>query len=291
MVGHLMTLFTVTVWGVTFISTKILLKSFQPVDILLIRFIMAYILLWILSPKGVGRLPLGQELCFVGAGMSGITVYYILENVALTYTQASNVGVIISAAPFFTAIMLHIFGRREEREAIHSYFVIGFLIAMVGICLISYNGATLHFDPLGDLLTILAACTWGVYAVFLKKINGFGFSVLAYTRRIFFYGLIGLLISSLCLGVRIDPAVIVRPINLCNLLFLGLVAGAICFLTWNTGVEIIGAMKSSAYIYLCPVITVIASVIVLHESITILEIIGTLLILGGLILSENWFGK
>lgn len=55
-----------------------------------------------------------QELYFAAAGLCGVTLYYLLENIALTYTFVSNVGVIISIAPFFTAILAHVFLKGER---------------------------------------------------------------------------------------------------------------------------------------------------------------------------------
>jgi len=69
-------------------------------------------------------------------------------------------------------------------------------------------------------------------------------------------------------------------------LFLGLGASALCFVTWNTAVKILGAIKTSVYIYMVPVITVITSVIVLRETITGVAVFGIVLTLSGLIISE-----
>jgi drug/metabolite transporter (DMT)-like permease len=75
--------------------------------------------------------------------------------------------------------------------------------------------------------------------------------------------------------------------NILNLLFLGLAASALCFVTWNYTVKILGAIKSSVYIYMVPVITVVTSVIILHEKITVMSFSGTILILIGLFISES----
>ena len=107
--GHLAALFTIVVWGTTFISTKVLLRDFQPVEILVIRFVIGYLLLLAAKPGWVRLKEKKQEWLFAGAGLCGICLYFLLENLALTYTLASNVGVIISAAPFFTAFLTHIF--------------------------------------------------------------------------------------------------------------------------------------------------------------------------------------
>ena len=71
-----------------------------------------------------------------------------------------------------------------------------------------------------------------------------------------------------------------------NLIFLAVVASAICFATWNYAVKTVGAVKTSVYIYLTPIVTIVTSAIVLGEKITPLLILGTALTLAGLILSE-----
>ena len=102
--GHLAALLTIFIWGTTFISTKLLLQEFQPVEILFFRFILGFLALLLICPRPMPKTTKVQELIFALAGLCGICLYYLLENIALTYTMASNVGVIISIAPCFTAI-------------------------------------------------------------------------------------------------------------------------------------------------------------------------------------------
>ena len=70
------------------------------------------------------------------------------------------------------------------------------------------------------------------------------------------------------------------PAYLFNIFYLGLGASAICFVTWNMAVRILGAIKTSVYIYLAPVVTAVTSVIILHEKISFLSGLGILLVLG-----------
>ncbi|MNI26134.1 EamA-like transporter family protein [compost metagenome] len=85
------------------------------------------------------------------------------------------------------------------------------------------------------------------------------------------------------------PAIneLIRPSNLLKILFLGLGASALCFVTWNSAVKILGAVKTSVYIYMVPVITVVTSVIVLYERITGVAVFGIVLTLTGLFISER----
>lgn len=217
--------------------------------------------------------------------MCGVTLYFLLENIALTYTFASNVGVVVSVAPFFTAIFAHHF---LDREKLRLRFFIGFVVAILGIIIISFNGSIrLQLNPIGDLLAVSAAVVWAAYAVLSKKISDFHYNTIQVTRRIFFYGLVFMFPVFVISGFKPNLNQMMQPIYLFNILFLGLGASALCFVTWNWAVKILGAVKTSAYIYAVPVITVATSVIVLHERITGIAVFGIMLTLAGLFVSQS----
>lgn len=282
--GHLAALLTIFIWGTTFISTKILLKDFQPIEILLFRFLLGAAALFLVCPRRMKGTSPKQELTLAAAGLCGICLYYLLENVALTYTMASNVGVILSVAPFLTAILTHWFLRGEEKLRLH--FFLGFLVAIVGICLISFNGAQLAWNPKGDWLALLAAFVWACYSILTRKISAWGYPTVLITRRVFLYGILFMLPTLFFFDFRLGLERLTIPTNLVNLLFLGLGASALCFVTWNFAVKILGALKTSVYIYMVPVITVITSVLILHETITPLSGVGIGCTFVGLLLSE-----
>ncbi|MCI9120915.1 MAG: DMT family transporter [Oscillibacter sp.] len=282
--GHLSALLTIIIWGTTFISTKILLADFHPVEILFFRFVMGLLALLLVYPRRLKGTSRQQEWTFAAAGLCGICLYYLLENIALTYTMASNVGVIISIAPFFTALLSHLFLKEEKPPA---SFLIGFAVAMAGIALISFNGSKLELNPAGDLLALLAALIWACYSVLTKKISGYGCHTILTTRRVFCYGILFMLPALFLFDFKLDLVRFSNSLYLFNILFLGLGASALCFVTWNFAVKVLGAVKTSVYIYMVPVITVAASAAVLHEKITVLAAVGTVLTLAGLFLSES----
>lgn len=283
--GHLAALFTIIIWGTTFISTKVLLMDFKPVEILFFRFVIGYAALLLVCPhrmKGVGR---RQELTFVLAGLSGICLYYLLENIALTYTMASNVGVIISVAPFFTAILSRFFLQSEGR--LRANFFIGFVVAMAGVAMISFNGSRMELNPAGDVLAVLAAFVWACYSILTRKISSFGYPVILTTRRTFFYGILFMVPTFFLLDGEMGLKRFADMTHLLNILYLGLGASALCFVTWNLAVKVLGAVKTSVYIYMVPVITVVTSVLVLQEPVTWVSVMGTVLAVAGLFLSEH----
>lgn len=281
--GHLAALVTILIWGTTFISTKILLNEFQPIEILFIRFVLGFVILAIAYPKILHIKDKRKEITFALAGLCGVCLYYLLENIALTYTLAANVGVIISVAPFFTAIVSRLVSKDEK---LRINFFVGFLVAMLGIFCISFNGQALEINPLGDVLALVAAFIWALYSVLTRKISQYGYNTIQSTRRVFAYGLVFMIPALFVFGFDVELQQFSDPTNIFNILYLGAGASALCFVTWNVAVKILGAVKTSIYIYMVPVITVVTSVIILGEKITLMSGIGTVLTLLGLIISE-----
>lgn len=282
--GHLLALLTIGIWGTTFISTKLLLEVLGPVEILFIRFLMGYFALLLVCPK---KLPWGgwrRELTLIAAGLSGVTFYYLLENIALCYTMASNVGVMVSVSPFFTALLSWAV-LREARPG--GRFFLGFAAAIAGISLISFQGSSLDLDPKGDFFALLAAMVWAVYSVLTKRISAWGHPTVLSTRRVFAYGLLGMLPAVVWTGVQPVSAWMQDPVCVGNLIFLGLGASALCFVTWGSAVRVLGPVKTSVYIYMVPVITLLCSRLVLGERLTGWALLGVVLTLAGLGLSQG----
>ncbi|SEA81508.1 DMT family transporter [Paenibacillus sp. 276b] len=283
--GHLLALLTILIWGTTFISTKVLLIDFTPVEILFFRFVIGYGVLFLIYPRLMRITSLREEMLFIGAGLCGVTLYFLIENIALVYTLASNVGVIVSIAPFFTAVLAHFF---LDGERLQKRFIVGFAIALSGIILIGFNGSfILQLNPLGDLLAFVAPAVWAIYSVLMRKIGELPYHTIGATRKVFFYGLLFMLPALFLFEFHFDLGRFANMTNLSNLLFLGLGASALCFVTWNRAVSLLGAVKTSVYIYLVPVITVVASALILHERITWITLLGALLTLLGSFISEK----
>ena len=88
-----------------------------------------------------------------------------------------------------------------------------------------------------------------------------------------------------------DVTVFKKPEIILNFLFLGVGASALGFFLWNLSTKWIGAIKTSVYIYVSPVVTVVLSVVILHEKMTVVSAAGAILILLGLIVSQKKMKK
>ena len=219
---HLAALFCVTVWGATFVSTKVLIAhGLAPAEIFLLRFAMAYLglLPFTLRRRTAGSSAAGQEkaaagqekdaagrekdaagrekaagndtgsparrglvdrlrgvrlcrarlcrarlrdeLLLAAAGLTGGSLYFLTENIALEYAPASNVSLIVCTAPVWTALLLSLVYRSERMTRRQTA---GCALAFVGVVLVVLNGRfVLHPSPRGDLLALSAALLWMLY--------------------------------------------------------------------------------------------------------------------------------
>ena len=281
---HLAALLIVVAWGVSFISTRILLDSgMHPIEIYIYRFLLAYVFMLLISHKQFRSHSWRDEGLFVICGLCGGSIYYISENVALEYTLVSNVSLITSLSPIITAILL---GALYKSERPDRGLYIGSAVAFIGVGFVIFNSSfMLDIKPLGDLLALLAALTWAIYSLVLRRLN-VQYDALFITRKTFFYGVVTALPF---LAIEPEVSSVTQLFNLTvifNLLFLALFASLLAFLLWAIVVGKLGAITANNYIYFQPVVTLVFSAIILGERISIVGITGCVMILLGVWLSD-----
>ena len=283
---HLLAFLIVVVWGTTFISTKVLLSNdLSPENIFFYRFLLAYLGIWLFGSKRLFADNFKDEVLFILLGICGGSFYFLVENYALKITLASNVSLIVCTAPILTAVLTHLILKTEK---ITRRLLQGSFIALLGVAFVVYNGSfILELNPLGDLLSFLAAVFWAFYTIILKHVSN-RYSTLLITRKVFFYGLITILPAFLVSPLAINSETLAQPVVWGNLLFLGVVASLACYFLWNVTVKKLGVVRTTNYIYFIPIVTLIASVVALpNEKITLIALIGAALILFGVILAEQ----
>lgn len=297
---------TIFIWGITFVCTKYLLVSFSPLEILFIRYFAGYLFLWILWPKKL-HVQKEDNLLFALAGLAGVTVYQFTENISISYTTASNVSIIVSISPMWTALFSQLI---LKDKLITPKFMAGFIIAITGIALVSFNGEiSFNINMKGDFLALASSLSWGFYSVLLSLINRKNYNYIGTARRIFFFALlymIPLVIAGSAAQAHGVTAETASPFlksllvdwnpavnsgrfgNVKNLLclgFLGILASGFCFMAWNRACAGLGTVKATIGIYLIPVVTIVFAFLVLGETITPMGIAGTVLTIAGLVIS------
>ena len=281
---HFVALFVVLIWGTTFVSSKVLLNSgLLPADIFFVRFVIAYCCMLCISHKRLFANTLTDELTLMGLGMMGGSIYFLVENMALLHSTSSNVSILVSTTPLVTAMLLAIFYKSERMSGRQ---IFGSIIAFIGVVLVVLNGQfILHLNPLGDALALGASFTWGFYSLFMRRIMG-RYKTDFITRKVFFYGLVTIMpyfafVHPLDIDLLASGSMTVWG----NLLFLGFVASTGGYLLWNWVMRNLGAMKSTNYIYLQPLISMLAGYVILKERITFMAIAGAAILITGTILA------
>lgn len=281
--GHFYAIFTILVWGSCFVLTKEMLTTYTAIQIIPLRMALAYVTLWVLRPKTL-KLPRKDELMFILIGVTGGSLYFFLQNTALSYTYAANVSILVALAPILTVILAQLFSRSGER--LGKYVYIGAVIAIVGVVLVVLNGQlTFHLNPLGDLIALGAAFMWALYSILIKKYTE-RYDNFLVTRRVMLWAFL----TSVPLMLVTDGMPDLRPLFttpriLLSWLFLGVFGNAVCFAIWNVAFKRLGVVITNNYLYASPFVTLAAGYLILHEEITLMSIIGAVLITAGVIVA------
>ncbi len=281
--AHPLALITIIVWGSTFIASRFMLDYFTPLQVMTMRFVIAYFILLLMRPKFM-HIIWKDELIFLLMGLSGCSIYFIAENTALTITSTSNVSIIVASSPILTAMLAHFFTKDEK---IKSNTIAGFIIAFIGVAFVVFNGTfILKLNPIGDLLAFLSALSWAVYSLILKNVVNRYDNILL-IRKVMFYGIMTSFPFLLIEGKPFNFNALTDPKLLISLLFLGVIGSGICYLTWNLSVRKLGIITTNSYIYVIPFVTMVLAAILLDEHITVIGILGAVFIILGVVITSS----
>lgn len=290
---------TILIWGVTFVNTRALLNQFSALEIQVLRFALAYVVLWAIHPRRA-RLPWREEGLFVLLGLTGVAVYQLMENCAIHYTNASNVSILVALNPAITAILARLVNGERRLSPL---FLVGFLVAITGVVMVSLNGVSaFHFRPVGDLMALAAMLSWGFYSILVSRVNQLSLSPVVVIRRTFFWALaltLPLVLFGLTpvggevmegsfkvtLDLAANQARFSSALNFVNLGFLGCLASAACFVWWNKSCKMLGVVRCTVGLYLIPAITVVFAYLFLGERLTAVSAAGAVLTVVGVLIS------
>ena len=292
-------LLIVGIWGVTFISTKVLLtEGLSPEAIFFLRFPIAYCgmaLFSLLSGKGYKMWSdnVQDEFYLCLLGIAGGSLYFYSENKALAYTQACDVSFIVCTSPLLMVLLAFLlravlpgkYAAKVEKVNVTPKLVLGTVLAIVGTAVVLFDGARFAVSEkalLGDILALVASLTWAIYSIYVGNMTK-KYGPLFTTRKVFFYGL--LTIVPFTIHNFPSTEILFKPAVLYNILFLGLVASLACYALWNVVLVRLGGVTATNLIYLNPFFTLVAAVTVLGEKLTPTAAIGSAILVIGVILA------
>jgi drug/metabolite transporter (DMT)-like permease len=272
-------LLTVSIWGTTFVATKVALRDVPPFTLTLLRFLLASLVLvplaWLEGRRGWGERPWGPLLL---AGLVGGCLYFGLQNLGLVYTSASRASLILASIPALTALLSALF----LREPIERGRALGVVASVSGVVVIVLAGkAVAHAGGsiVGDLLIGGTALAWATYTVLAKDLEGRATPTLVSAATVGLGGLFLLPVAG-CELLR-HPLPTPSPEAWLATGYLGLVASTLPFLLWNYALNKIDASEAAVYTNLVPVVAVLSSMLLLDERLAPAQWVGGAMVLLG----------
>ena len=278
-------LFPVVFWGVSFISTKVVLQEIPPVSIAFFRQLIALLplVLWGIATRSSFRIALKDLLLLAGSSFFGIVLYFVFENNGLRYTTASSASMIVAAVPVFTLLTELFFFKLKTNLK-----VIACIIAsIIGVYLVISVNGKLDFSSAafkGNMLVMGAMASWVIYTVMSRKL-GSRYSSFIITLYQIILSIVLFLPFLLPEFGNWKP---ISTIALLNLIYLGVFCSAISYFMFLYAIKKLGPTVSSAFLNLIPVISVLAGYLILNEKLLPIQYGGMLIIMASLfILNKN----
>ena len=275
-------LFAVTVWGASFVATKIALQYASPTTIVWLRFAMGVIILGL--AVGLTRkfsLPQGKDWgYFALLGFLGITFHQWLQSTGLVTAQATTTGWIIASTPIFMALL----GLIVLREYLAWYQVAGIILAAVGVLLVVTKGDWVavsvgKFGTPGDFLVLISAPNWAVFSALSRS----GLKKHPSTLMMFYVMSFGWFFTSILFffSAGINEVSSIPWDGWIAIAFLGVCCSGIAYIFWYDALKVLPVAQTGAFLYLEPIITVIVAALVLRENILLASLVGGIIILIG----------
>jgi drug/metabolite transporter (DMT)-like permease len=271
-------------WSLSFVWYKLIYLYYKPFTTIFFRLILSTIFLFIIAVAfgKLQRIRRGDLKNLLIMAIMNPFLYFIGESLGIQYVSSSVSAVIISTIPLFTPIAaFYVF-----REKLSVLNVIGMLVSFLGIMvIIFYRNLTLNVEPRGLLLLSFAVITAVVYTIYLKK--------LAHTYNawtiILFQNLVGaILFLPLFLvfdwGNFREVGFVFEPVM--RIIELAIFASSLAFILYTFGIRHLGVSRTNFFTNLIPVSTAVFAYLILKEPLTIQKMVGILIVIIGLFLSQ-----
>jgi drug/metabolite transporter (DMT)-like permease len=277
-----------TIWGSTFVVSRYALASVSFLDLVILRFACSTALFAVLFLVQRPHMPQGREWwLYVGSAASGYVLSIPFQFLGTSLTSAHIGSIVTCATPLAMVVLAGLF--LHERIRLRDVIAIG--IALTGVALISLEalrrgagGSPLQWLA-GIAALVAAAVTWGLYSLFLRLITRKQSSLTAtgISNALGFFILLPLFLPR---GGEVIATVTTRPVLGGAVVYLGIISTFLGFTLWTLGLQQVTSVSASSLMFFCqPLAGILLGMLVLHERVTAQTIIGSGLILTGLVVS------
>lgn len=270
-----------SIWGGMYVVSKVVLNVVPPLELVWLRYLVALVTLafvgivtgqsWRIKGK---HIPLILFIGFIG--------YFIsiwAQFVGTKLSTAQMGAVITSATPAFMAIFAHfLLGERVTFRKAASV-----CLATIGMLFVVGIGSIDRSFQLGGLALVVAALSWALMSVLVKKVPK-EYPQLVITT----YAILAATIAMTPLAInQINPAelyLLLQPTVMWGILYIGMAATAGAFLFWNKGLQMVDASRGGIYFFFQPLVGTLLGWLFLGEQVGLGFCVGALMILAGVLL-------
>ncbi|MEK5382695.1 DMT family transporter [Niallia sp. FSL W8-0635] len=270
--------FCVVIWAANYLVRQLLLTNFSSMFLsaFSLTVVSLFFIIIVFFMNAFVRVTKKELILFFLAGLIGLVFNQLFLFSGLQYSTASNASLIFSMAPLITALLARVI----LKEKITRNLIIGSIIALLGVYFVLSANGRFQYN-IGDILLFGATVTFSCNLIFVRMLSK-GISPLIITTYSF-------LIASL----MFDPFILVsvdinwnQPLIMWLIAFLSVLIGqGITTLMWNNTMQSVGAAKSTVVLNLQPIITLLLDYWIYDTKISILQLIGTTLVIYGVLLS------
>jgi len=271
-------------WGCTFVAFKYAILSFRPITVVFFRLLVSIFFLFgfALAFKRLNRIKKKDQKWFFLLALVEPFFYFLGESFGLTLVTATVGAVIISTIPLIVPFAAYYLFR--EKLTPMNYLGLGISFAGVLLVVLTKSGG-LAADWKGILLMFVAVLSAVSYTM-VVKILAEDYTPITITAYQSFYGL--LMFVPLFLIFEVPHLDIIQwtTNSLLAVGFLGVFGSGICFILITIGIRELGAARANIFGNLIPVVTALVSFFVLKEAMPLLKILGIVIVILGLLLSQ-----
>ncbi len=264
-------------WGGSAVVSKAALASIPPMSLALLRVAVGFAILRLLLGKTGGRPATGRDPALLG--LIGVALFCATQNLGLRYASAGTTALLNGAIPVLTLLLAALF----LGEQVAGWRLAGLMVSFTGIVLLvlAGPGGPSGAPAIGNLLPLMSAVSFAGYAVLGRRSFSAGdaLSLVAGSTR---YGLFLLLPGALIEVIRGDVGIPTAEAGLL-VLYLGAGCSALAFVFCGYGLARMEAGHAATFGNLKPVVGIALAVILLHEPLSIGQVIGGTLVLLGVI--------
>ncbi|KAJ52585.1 drug/metabolite transporter (DMT)-like permease [Clostridium tetanomorphum] len=274
--AHFLAILLMIIWGISFISIKVVVGEINPIQAAFYRFFMASIILFIVLKTKFPeeRILKEDRIKMVLSGLIGVAMYFFFENYSVYYTTASNVAVLISSIPIFTLITQRIL----FKEKLTMPKIFGTMFSAIGIFIIVLSKGKISLfssGTKGDLMALGAALCWVLYTILTSSFKG-SYKSITITTYQSIWGCVFLSPSILFMPVHVPSMKVIA-----NLLYLAIICSCVGYAIYIYCLENLGATTITTHINLQPIVSLIGAKILLNENVALEQVIGCLIIILG----------